>query len=120
MRSDSSANERGWTRYQVYALSVLSGAYMLNFADRHLLAVLIEPMKRDLGTSDTQMGLLSGIAFAIVYAFFGIPIASWADRGNRRSIRALGIAVWSLLTAVTGASRSFLQVLVTRIGVGVG
>lgn len=120
MRSDSSANDRGWTRYQVYALAVLSGAYMLNFADRHLLAVLIEPMKRDLGTSDTQMGLLSGIAFAIFYALFGIPIATWADRGNRRSILALGIAVWSLMTAVTGASKSFLQVLVTRIGVGVG
>ncbi len=120
MRSESSASSGGWTRSQVYTLAVLSGAYMLNFADRHLLAVLIEPMKRDLGTSDTQMGLLSGVAFAIFYAVFGIPIARWADRGNRRSLLAVGIALWSLMTAVTGASRSFFQVLVTRIGVGVG
>lgn len=120
MRSDSAASPDRWTRGQVYTLAVLSGAYMLNFADRHLLSVLIEPMKRDLGTSDTQMGLLSGIAFAIFYAVFGIPIARHADRGNRRTLLAVGIAVWSLMTAVTGASRNFLQVLLTRIGVGIG
>ena len=120
MRPDSTANERGWTRYQVYALTVLSGAYMLNFADRHLLSVLIEPMKSELGTSDTEMGLLSGIAFAIFYAIFGIPVSSWADRGNRRTILSIGIAVWSVMTAVTGASRSFVQVLLARIGVGAG
>jgi predicted MFS family arabinose efflux permease len=110
----------GWTRQQIYVLGVLSFAYMFNFADRHLLSVLIEPMKQDLGTTDTQMGLLTGIAFAIFYVLFGIPIASWADRGNRRTILALGIAFWSVMTAATGASRTFGQVLLARIGVGAG
>jgi predicted MFS family arabinose efflux permease len=120
VRPDAAVQDRGWTRYQVYALTVLSGAYMLNFADRHLLAVLIEPLKRDLGATDTQMGLLSGISFAIFYASFGIPIASWADRGNRRTILSIGIVLWSLMTVLTGASRNFLQVLAARTGVGVG
>jgi predicted MFS family arabinose efflux permease len=110
----------GWTREQKYVLGVLSGAYMFNFADRHLLSVLIEPMKQDLGTTDTQMGLLTGMAFAIFYVLFGIPIASWADRGNRRTILAIGIAFWSIMTAATGASRGFAQVLLARIGVGAG
>jgi len=116
----SASSDRGWTKYQSYVLGVLSVTYMMNYADRTLLAILIEPMKQELGTTDTQMGLLSGIAFAIFYALFGLPLATWADRGNRRTILALGIAVWSLMTAATAASRGFLHILLARIGVGAG
>ncbi len=98
-----------WTGYQAYVLTILWLVYMSNYADRHLLSVLIEPMKEDLGTTDTQMGLLTGIAFAIFYVLFGLPIARWADRGDRRTLLAVGIAVWSLMTAATGAARSFFQ-----------
>jgi len=106
--------------YANYVLGVLFLVYLVNFADRHLISVLIEPMKRDLGATDTQMGLLTGMAFAAFYVLFGLPVAMWADRGSRRSILALGIAVWSLLTAATGLGRSYLHVLLARIGVGVG
>jgi len=84
---------------------------VLNVMDRQLLAVLIEPIKRDLGVSDTAMGLLSGTS---------IPIAVWADRGVRRSIIALGLAVWSGLTVLTGFARNYGEIFVIRVGVGIG
>ena len=68
---------------------------VLNVMDRQLLAVLIEPIKRDLGVSDAAMGLLTGTSFALLHVFACIPVAVWADRGVRRSIIALGLAVWS-------------------------
>jgi predicted MFS family arabinose efflux permease len=106
--------------YSWYVLAVLFLVYLANFADRHLVAVLLEPMKRDLSASDTQMGLLTGIAFAAFYVVFGLPVALWADRGVRRSILALGVAAWSVFTMATGLGRSYGQVLIARVGVGVG
>ena len=106
--------------YSWYVLAVLFVVYLTNFADRHLVAVLLEPMKQELGASDTQMGMLTGIAFAAFYVIFGLPVALWADRGVRRSILAVGIAAWSVMTMATGLGRSFVQVLIARIGVGVG
>jgi predicted MFS family arabinose efflux permease len=84
------------------------------------MGILIEPIKNEFGASDTMMGFLSGIAFALFYATLGLPIAIWADRGNRRNIIALAITVWSAMTALCGLAQSFTQLALYRIGVGVG
>lgn len=106
--------------YTRYVMGVLFAVYVVSYVDRQLASVLLEDMKADLGASDGQMGLLTGVAFAIVYATLGIPIARWADWGVRRSIIAGGLAVWSLATALTGAGRSYVEVLFARFGVGAG
>jgi MFS family permease len=103
-----------------YALSVLIVVYTFNFIDRQILSILMEPIKQDLGLSDTQLGLLSGFAFAMFYATLGIPIARYADRSNRRNLIALALAVWSAMTAVSGLAQNFWHLLLARIGVGVG
>ena len=106
--------------YTRYVLGLLFVAYVFNFIDRQILAILLQPIKEELGASDTAMGLLTGFAFALFYTFAGIPIARLADRGVRRSIIATGLAVWSLFTAVSGVVRSFGQLAVARVGVGIG
>lgn len=106
------------TRY--YAVGVLTLVYTFNFVDRQLLAILQESIKADLNLMDWQLGLLTGFAFALFYVTAGIPIARWADRSNRRNIVALAIAVWSLMTAVSGLVQNYMQLLLARIGVGVG
>lgn len=108
------------TRTAWYALGVLLVAYTLSFIDRTILALLVQPIQRDLGVSDTQISLLHGLAFAIFYTFLGIPIARAADRHSRRSIISVGIAVWSLATAVCGLARNFWELFLARIMVGVG
>jgi predicted MFS family arabinose efflux permease len=106
--------------YARYVLGVLFTAYVINFIDRQVLSVFIDPIKAEFGVSDTAMGLLVGFAFALFYTFAGIPIARWADRGDRRTIIALGLAVWSAMTALCGLTRSFAQLALARVGVGVG
>lgn len=106
--------------YTRYVIAILFVVYVMSYIDRQLASVLLEDMKADLGASDSQMGLLTGVAFAVVYATLGIPIARWADRGVRRSIIAGGLAVWSAATALTGAGRSYIEVLLARFGVGAG
>ena len=106
--------------YSRYVLGLLFVVYIFNFIDRQILAILLDPIKAELGVSDTAMGFLTGFAFAIFYTVAGIPIARLADRGNRRSIIAVGLAVWSLMTAVCGLAQNFLQLALARIGVGVG
>jgi len=106
--------------YANYVLGVLFTVYVINFIDRQVLAVFIGPIKEEFGVSDTAMGLLVGFAFALFYTFAGIPIARWADRGNRRSIIAIGLTVWSAMTVACGLTRSFLQLALARVGVGVG
>ncbi len=103
-----------------YALGLLTVVYVLNFVDRNLLAVLLQPIKEELGISDTALGLLTGFAFALFYTAAGIPIARIADRGSRRRVMAVGIAFWSLATAVSGLARSFGQLALARIAVGAG
>ena len=103
-----------------YALVMLTVVYSFNFVDRQLLAILQESIKLELGFSDSQLGLLTGFAFAVFYVTAGIPIARWADRANRRNIVALAIGLWSFMTAVSGAVQNYLQLLLARIGVGVG
>jgi len=103
-----------------YALVLLTVVYSFNFIDRQLLAILQESIKLELSLSDTQLGLLTGFAFAMFYVTAGIPIARWADRGNRRNIVAISIGLWSLMTAISGFVQNYAQLLAARVGVGVG
>ncbi|MEC7990867.1 MAG: MFS transporter [Pseudomonadota bacterium] len=103
-----------------YAVGLLTVVYTFNFIDRQLLSILQESIKADLLLSDQQLGLLTGIAFAMFYVTAGIPIARWADRGNRRNIVALAIGVWSFMTAISGLVQNYVQLLLARMGVGVG
>ena len=103
-----------------YALGLLVVVYVLNFVDRSILSILLEDIKLAFDVSDTYLGFLSGIAFALLYTVMGIPIARWADRGSRTTIIALAVFVWSAMTAATGLARSFAQLAVARVGVGIG
>jgi MFS family permease len=107
-------------RYANYVLGLLFVVYVFNFIDRQILSILLDPIKADLGVSDTAMGFLTGLAFALFYTIAGIPIARWADSGTRRSIIAMGLFVWSAMTACSGLARNFAQLALARVGVGVG
>ena len=106
--------------YRRYVLFILTLVYVFNFVDRQILVILQEPIKAELGLSDTQLGFLTGFAFALFYVVVGIPIARWADVGNRRNIVSLALVVWSGMTAVSGLAQNYVQLLLARIGVGVG
>ena len=88
--------------------------------DRQILVILQESINDELGLSDQQLGLLTGFAFAIFYVTLGIPIARIADKSNRQNIIALALSVWSLMTALSGLALNFFQLLLARVGVGVG
>lgn len=105
---------------QYYTLFLLTIVYIFNFIDRQILSILQEPIKRDLGLSDAQLGLLTGFAFALFYVVAGIPIARFADRAVRRNIVAWSLAVWSAMTALCGLAQNYTQLLLARIGVGIG
>jgi MFS family permease len=106
--------------YARYVLGVLLAVYVMNFVDRQILAIVLDDVKAELGASDTAMGLLSGLAFSLFYTLAGIPIARLADRGTRRNIVAVGLAVWSAMTAACGMAGSFWQLALARFGVGIG
>jgi MFS family permease len=106
--------------YRNYVLVMLTLVYVFNFIDRQLLVILQESIKMELHLSDTQLGLLSGFTFAIFYITMGLPIARLADKGNRKNIVAVSLGIWSLMTAFSGLARNFFQLLLARIGVGVG
>jgi predicted MFS family arabinose efflux permease len=106
--------------YSGYVLGLLFVVYVFNFVDRQILSILLEPIQRELGASDTAMGFLTGWAFAVFYTFAGIPIARFADRSVRRSVIAAGAALWSAMTALSGLAQGFGQLALARIGVGVG
>lgn len=99
-------------------LSILFLVTTSNYVDQYILSVLLEPIKQEFHVSDTQLGLLSGFSFALCYAAAALPIARWADVGNRRTVIALAIAGWSLMTAVCGLAQSFWQLVAARLGVG--
>lgn len=107
-------------RSKNYLLVILLLVFASNGVDRIALGLLLQEVKRDLALSDTQLGVLTGIAFALFYSLLGVPIARWADRGNRVTIITLTTALWSALVALCGAAASFLQLLLIRIGVAVG
>ena len=101
-------------------LAILVLAYIFNFIDRQIVAVLAVPIKAELALSDRQLGLMIGLAFALFYTGLGIPIAWLADRRSRVKIIAASLALWSLFTALCGATRSFPQLFLARMGVGIG
>ena len=103
-----------------YALAVLVVVYTLNFVDRQILAILLPAIKADFSVDDWVLGFIAGPAFALFYATLGVPIALLADRYNRRNLIAIAIAIWSVMTALSGLAGSILQLTLARIGVGVG
>jgi MFS family permease len=107
-------------RYRILVLAILILAYTFNFLDRQILGILAGSIKKDLGLTDSQLGLMGGLAFALFYTGLGIPIAWWADRGNRTWIMTGALALWSGFTALCGFAGGFWQLFLCRMGVGVG
>ncbi len=120
MSAMSETGDAGVTRQAKWTLAVLFVVYIFNFVDRQILSVLLVPIKAELGASDTAMGFLTGFAFALFYTTAGIPIARLADRTSRTTIIAVGLVVWSGMTAASGLARSFAQLALARVLVGVG
>lgn len=120
MTATSSSRNESQFGGRAYVLAILTLVYTFNHIDRQILLILVEPIKAELQISDSAIGLLTGFAFAVFYATFGIPIAMWADRGNRKKILSLALAVWSGMTALSGLALNFWYLLVARMGVGVG
>jgi predicted MFS family arabinose efflux permease len=108
------------TRHRTYVLSMLVIINVFNVLDRQIVTILTEPIKVDLGLSDTQVGLMTGLVFSIFYTVLGIPIARLADRSNRVTIISIALVIWSGMTALCGMAQNFAQMLAARIGVGVG
>ncbi|HEX5733738.1 MAG TPA: MFS transporter [Blastocatellia bacterium] len=108
------------TVYAWYVVGVLTLVYVFSFIDRQILNLLVAPIRRDLGITDTQMSYLMGFSFAVFYTFFGIILGRLADTKSRRTIIAVGLVLWSLFTAGCGLARNFVQMLLLRMGVGVG
>ena len=106
--------------YRYYVLALLTLGYVFNFVDRQVMTILIEPIKTEFGATDTQMGLLSGLAFALFYATLGIPVARLADRWSRRNVLAISMTTWSAITALCATATGFWHLLLLRIGVGIG
>jgi MFS family permease len=103
-----------------YALAVLTTVYMLNLVDRGLMALLLQPIKEDLQLSDTQLGFLTGIVFGLFYATLGVPIARWADRGDRVAITSVAIATWGATVMVCLVVTNYVQLLFARMAAAVG
>lgn len=107
-------------RRRSLTLALLTIVYFFSFMDRYILTILLEMIKKDLHLSDTQLGLLQGLAFALLYATLGIPVAWLADNRNRRNIIAVSLTIWSAMTAMSGLAQNFIQLLAFRVGVGIG
>lgn len=116
--------EASWTRFttreRIVLVLMLYLVSVSSFMDRFVLSILQEPIRLEFGLSDTQLGLMTGTAFVVLYSTLGIPIAQWADRGNRRTIMTLCIAIWSAMTTLCGFAQSYVQLLLARVGVGIG
>ena len=118
---DSTRSSDGRTlRAAWYTVAVLTLANVSGFVDRQILSLLVVPIKRDLGVSDTEVSLLMGLSFVVFFSLLGLPIGRWVDSGSRRVIVAAGTALWSVFTMSSGLARSFGQLFAARIGVGVG
>ena len=106
--------------YRAYVLGILVLVYTFNFIDRQIVGILAIPIKEDLGLTDTQLGLMGGLAFALLYTTLAIPIAMAADRMSRTWIMTGALVVWSGMTAVCGMAQNFWQLFLARVGVGIG
>jgi predicted MFS family arabinose efflux permease len=107
-------------RQRNYTLFMLVLVFTSSHVDRQIMGILGQPIKESLLITDTQLGLLTGIMFAVFYATLGMPMAMWADRNNRRNLISFSVFLWSLMTALCAAATNFMQLLLLRIGVGVG
>jgi len=105
---------------RAYVLFILVVVYTFNFIDRQIIGILAVPIKADLGLTDTQLGLMGGLAFALFYTGLGIPVAMLADRCNRTGLMTVALTVWSAMTAASGLATNFWQLFAARLGVGVG
>jgi MFS family permease len=103
-----------------YALALLTAIYALNFLDRTVINILIDPIKHTYHVSDAVMGFISGAGFVILYSILAAPVARWADRSSRRNIITGGLLIWSGMTALGGVARNALQLTLSRFGVGIG
>jgi predicted MFS family arabinose efflux permease len=108
------------SRQRAIVLLMLVLVYTFNFIDRQIVGILAVPIKADLGLTDTQLGLMGGLACALFYTLLGIPIAMLADRSNRTTIMTVALVIWSAMTALCGFAQNFLQLFAARLGVGVG
>jgi MFS family permease len=107
-------------RYAWWVVAVLTLANVSGFVDRQILSLLVRPIQRDFGITDTQMSYLLGLSFAVFYSVLGIPIARWADRSSRRTIIGGGVALWSVFTTLCATASTFGRLFIMRLGVGVG
>lgn len=103
-----------------YVLTLLTAIYVLHYADRLIFGIVLQDIKRDLSLSDTQMGLLSGLAFSFLFALVGVPLGRLADRSNRIKIISVSVTVWSAAVALCGATHTFFQMMLARMGVAIG
>ena len=103
-------------RYRSYLLGVLLVIYAFNNSDRLVLGLVLQDIKADLALSDTQLGLLTGIAFALFYSAMGVPLSRWADRGDRVRLISITTVLWSVAVALSGFAASFAQLLFIRLG----
>lgn len=120
MNSEKAASPVPSLAYPWVVVAILMVAYVFSFIDRQILNLLVGPIRRDLGISDTQMSLLMGFSFAIFYTVMGIPLGRLADTRSRRGLIAAGVLVWSVMTALCGTAKQYWHMFVYRIGVGVG
>lgn len=111
---------RGLFVYRNYVVLIIAIGFALNFLDRQIIGILLQPIKEEFHVSDTALGFLSGLAFAIFYATLGIPLATVSDRKSRRVVLTASMVVWSAMTAVCGLAQNFWQLVLARFGVGVG
>ena len=118
--AEAARGEERVPAYSWYALGVLFLVYLVNFVDRQILSILANDIKADLGLSDADLGFLYGTAFAIFYALFGIPLGKLADNWNRTRLLAMGLALWSLMTVLSGFARNGAALASARVGVGIG
>ncbi|MEE4210963.1 MAG: MFS transporter, partial [Parvularcula sp.] len=114
------SEDHGFVSQRRTALGLLTCAYLLSVADRMILSVLFEPIKAEFGLSDTQLGLLGGLTFALFYATLGVPLAKYADRNDRRRLIAACLILFSAMTALSGLAAGFVMLVFFRIMVGVG
>lgn len=111
---------RGSKAYRTYVLFALSVVGFLCAVDKIVITMFMEPMKKEFGLTDTQLGLLTGVAFSVLGGLAAIPLARWADRGSRKWIINASLLAWTVMTAASGMAVNFTQLLIARIGVGIG
>jgi MFS family permease len=120
MQNNDPVGKKSLSEHRAYVLFILVVVYTFNFIDRQIVGILAVPIKADLGLTDSQLGLMGGLAFALFYTGLGIPVAMLADRFSRTWIMTAALTIWSAMTAASGLATNFWQLFAARLGVGVG